>query len=98
MTTERMMWLGERIFNLEKCFNVLHTNWTRADDMPPTRFTTQPLDGRFRIDPKAWEEMLTRYYKLHGWDQLTGRPLRETLDRLELDIVKEKLAQNGKLP
>jgi aldehyde:ferredoxin oxidoreductase len=97
MTAERIMWLGERIFNLEKCFNVLHTNWGRADDMPPERFISQPLDNRFKIDPKAWNEMLSRYYKIHGWDQLTGRPLPETLDRLELNVAKKKLAQNGKL-
>jgi aldehyde:ferredoxin oxidoreductase len=91
------MWLGERIFNLEKCFNVLHTEWTREADMPPERFTSQPLDGRFRIDREAWEEMLDRYYDLHGWDKRTGKPLRETLERLELGPIREKLEENGKL-
>jgi len=45
VNTERMMWLGERIFNLEKSFNVLHTRWTREDDMPPKRFTDAPGRG-----------------------------------------------------
>ena len=94
--TERMMWVGERIFNLEKCFNVLHTNWTRTDDMPPKRFTDRPLDGRYKIDHNEWDAMLTRYYKLHGWDHLTGRPLAQTLDRLDLGLVKKRLEQEGK--
>jgi aldehyde:ferredoxin oxidoreductase len=94
---DRMMWLGERIFNLEKCFNVLHTKWTREDDMPPERFTSQPLDGRFRIDRDAWEEMLDRYYDLHGWDKTTGKPLKGTLERLKLGRIRERLEENGKL-
>jgi aldehyde:ferredoxin oxidoreductase len=95
--SDRMMWLGERIFNLEKCFNVLHTGWTREDDMPPKRFTAQPLDGRFAIDLQSWEEMLDRYYALHGWDKGTGKPLKETLDRLDLGAIRRKLEENGKL-
>jgi aldehyde:ferredoxin oxidoreductase len=93
----RMMWLGERIFNLEKCFNVLHTKWTREDDMPPKRFTTHPLDGQFKIDSEAWEEMLDRYYELHGWDKTTGKPLRETLHRLDLHAIQGRLEKYGKL-
>jgi aldehyde:ferredoxin oxidoreductase len=94
---DRMMRLGERIFNLEKCFNVLHTKWAREDDMPPERFTSRPLDGRFRIDREAWEEMLDRYYDLHGWDKTTGKPLKGTLERLKLERIRERLEENGKL-
>jgi len=95
---ERLMWVGERIFNLEKCFNVLHTKWTREDDMPPRRFVSQPLDGRVKIDPLAWGKMLDRYYELHGWDKKTGKPLRETFDRLRLHEVEKRLTEKGALP
>jgi len=98
MDGRELMRLGERIFNLEKCFNVLHTSWTRADDRPPELFFNRPLDGRFRLDPEAWEEMLTRYYRLHGWDGSTGLPRPETLTRLELESVRERLAEAGRLP
>jgi len=96
--SDRMMWLGERIFNLEKCFNLLHTTWTRADDMPPKRFTTQSLDGKLKINPEAWEEMLDRYYGLHGWDKRTGRPLKETLHRLDLGEIMGRMERQGRLP
>ncbi len=96
--SDRMMWLGERIFNLEKCFNVLHTGWTREDDMPPTRFVSQPLDGRFKIDIQAWGQMLDRYYEIHGWDKRTGKPHSETFERLGLGALERKLEENGKLP
>jgi len=95
--TELMQW-GERIFNLEKCFNVLHTNWTREDDMPPDRFVSRALDGRFKIDKHEWEVMLDRYYRLHGWDESTGKPKPETLDHLGMPEIRMKLEQNGKLP
>jgi len=97
MNSERIMWFGERIFNLEKCFNVLHTSWTREDDMPPKRFFLQPLDGRIKIDRQSWDRMLDRYYEMHGWDEKTGKPLKETLDYLDLVAVKRKLHQYGKL-
>jgi aldehyde:ferredoxin oxidoreductase len=97
LDSEKMMWLGERIFNLEKCFNILHTKWTREDDMPPKRFTSKPLDGKFKIDLKAWDRMLDRYYALHGWDQKTGKPLKESFKRLDLYTIQRKLEQDGKL-
>lgn len=97
-SADRLMWLGERIFNLEKCFNVRHTSWSRAEDRPPNIFFNRPLDGRYRLDLKAWEEMLTRYYLLHGWDEDTGRPKPETLTRLGLDSIRKKLIRQGKIP
>jgi aldehyde:ferredoxin oxidoreductase len=82
--------LGERTHNIEKAFNVLHTRWDRRDDMPPDRFVTVPLDGKYRIDLERWNALLDRYYALHGWDHrglptrksLTGLGLREVADRL----------------
>ncbi len=97
MDSDRLMWIGERIFTLEKCFNVLHTDWTRKDDMPPKRFITRPLDGRFTIDPQAWGQMLDRYYEQHGWDRSTAKPLSKTLDCLDLGAIKTRLQQHGKL-
>jgi aldehyde:ferredoxin oxidoreductase len=94
---DRIMWVGERIFNLEKCFNVLHTKWTREDDMPPKRFISQPLDQRLKIDSQSWEQMLDRYYQLHGWDPKTGKPVKETLERLNLGAVRMMLEKHGKL-
>ena len=96
LNTEKIMWIGERIFTLEKCFNVLHTNWSRADDMPPKCFTDRLLDGHFKLDRKKWDFMLTNYYEMHGWDPLTGRPLAKTLEQLDLCFAKERLEQVGK--
>lgn len=82
--------IGERAHTLEKAFNILHTNWERKDDMPPKQFVNVPLDGKYRIDLDKWNKMLTRYYRLHGWDT-RGLPKKDTLVNLGLDDVAEKL-------
>jgi len=41
--------------------------------------------------------MLDAYYDLHGWDKKTGKPKRQTLERLNLDAVREKLELHEKL-
>lgn len=100
---QELLMIGERIHNLEKSFNVLHTNWTRKEDYPPPRFIEEPvvMPGPFhgeclRLDP--WNMMLDEYYKLHGWDQKTSWPTRETLEKLDLREVADTLGQVGKLP
>jgi aldehyde:ferredoxin oxidoreductase len=76
--------LGERVHTVEKCFNLLHTSWGRAEDMPPALFSERPLEGKYGIDREAWSALLDRYYALHGWDA-ESRPRRETLLSLGLD-------------
>ena len=87
--------IGERTHNLEKAFNILHTSWGRQEDMPPDRFIKVPLDGKYRIDMEKWDELLDRYYALHGWDA-QGFPTRKTLDQLGLreiaDLLGKKIA------
>ena len=33
---------------------------------------------------KQWQEMLSDYYRLRGWDVETGNPTRQTLESLGL--------------
>jgi aldehyde:ferredoxin oxidoreductase len=101
---EELMMIGERIHNLEKAFNILHTNWTREHDYPPMRFVEEPvkMDGPLkgeRLYLDKWDKMLDEYYELHGWDKETSWPKRETLEKLDLrdiaDILEDAV---GKLP
>jgi len=87
-----LLYIGERIHNVEKSFNVLHTNWDRRNDMPPERFVDVPLDGKYRIDLDKWNKMLDRYYALHGWDS-RGLPTKKTLNKLGLSNIAEKLGE-----
>jgi aldehyde:ferredoxin oxidoreductase len=90
---ERLKLIGERIYNLQRCYNALH-GITRADDVLPWRFTKSPSpSGNAKGSVCRLDEMLPEYYALRGWDPETGLPQKETLVRLGLDGVAERLAE-----
>ena len=80
--------IGERIWNLERLFNV-REGMGRSDDFPPRRLLEEPIAtgparGE-RLNRKSYEQMLTEYYRLRGWDSETGIPTNEKL--LELALI-----------
>ncbi len=80
---ERLNETGERIWNLERQFN-LAAGFTNKDDTLPIRILTEPAtSGSAKGLVCRLDEMLPEYYKLLGWDE-TGVPSTETLKRLEL--------------
>jgi aldehyde:ferredoxin oxidoreductase len=95
--------VGSRIHNVEKAFNVLHTNWTREQDYPPKRFVNEPvqMSGELkgeRLDLEKWDNMLDDYYDKHGWDRITSWPTRVTLENLGLKDIADVLKDASKLP
>lgn len=82
-----LMTMGERIHTLEKCFNVLHTNWCRDDDYPPIHFTRPQAGNKYCIDLEKWHELLDRYYMQHGWDKESGSPTRTALMNLGMSDI-----------
>ncbi len=80
---ERLELVGERIWNMEKQFN-LAAGLTRADDNLPPRLTTEPAKtGPAKGLVNGLDVMLPEYYGLRGWDP-EGVPKSETLNRLGL--------------
>jgi len=85
----QLMETGERIYTLERLFN-LRENFSRKDDALPERYFREPTPiglpiakGK-KIDRERFEKMLDEYYALHDWDR-DGVPKKETLERLKLD-------------
>jgi len=85
----QLMETGERIYTLERLFN-LREGFTRRDDIIPERYFKEPTPiglpiakGK-KIDRKRFKRMLDEYYALHNWDR-DGVPKKETLERLRLD-------------
>ena len=75
---------GERIWNLEKLFN-LKAGLGKKDDTLPKRILTEPADvGTGKGLVCKLDEMLPEYYQLNGWDE-EGVPRPETLARLNLN-------------
>jgi aldehyde:ferredoxin oxidoreductase len=86
MTTEELMEAGERIWNMERLFNV-REGLGRKHDIPPPIFFEPRKEGTRKgigLEREKYEKLLDEYYELHGWDE-EGRALPETLRRLRLD-------------
>jgi aldehyde:ferredoxin oxidoreductase len=80
---EGMMKTGERIFNLERLYN-LKAGFTAKDDTLPPRMLKEPLpDGPAKGQVVELDKMLPEYYRLRGWDE-NGVPTPEKLKELGL--------------
>ena len=78
--------LGERIWNLIRCFNLAQGIGPEEDTLP-MRFVKEGIaDGPAkgcRITKEDMVQMKQEYYKIRGWDE-KGVPLSDTLTRLKL--------------
>jgi aldehyde:ferredoxin oxidoreductase len=76
--------MGERIWNLERLFN-LREGFTKKDDRLPPRFSQESLPrGHSKGQVVDLEPMLEEYYRLRGWDK-DGIPTEEKLKELGLE-------------
>ncbi|MGI9407132.1 MAG: aldehyde ferredoxin oxidoreductase family protein [Hyphomicrobiaceae bacterium] len=83
-SSERMLEIGERIWNLERLFN-LEAGLTKADDTLPKRLLEVPApSGTAKGKVSQLDIMLPEYYALRGWSD-DGVPTDETLGRLGLE-------------
>ena len=77
---------GERIYNLERMFN-LREGLTGHDDLMPKRFLNEPLpDGAAKGQIFEENELLPQYYAVRGWDS-NGAPTKEKLAQLNLSFT-----------
>jgi aldehyde:ferredoxin oxidoreductase len=82
-TKESMLKAGERIWNLERMFN-LKAGLSGKDDTLPKRILEEPLpEGPAQGQVVRLAEMLPEYYQLRGWDD-NGVPTKEKLKELGL--------------
>jgi len=82
-TDQRLLDTGERIWNLERIFN-LNAGLTAADDTLPKRLLEVPAPaGVAKGNVSALDTMLPEYYELRGWTT-DGKPSSDTLNRLSL--------------
>ncbi len=76
--------IGERIYNLERLFNV-RAGIDNEQDTLPKRFLDTPFEeglSKDRVVPV--KKMLKEYYAVRGWDE-NGVPTREKLKQLSID-------------
>ncbi len=93
--------MAMRQLNLEKAFNLRHTDFDRKDDLPTPRDLSEPIPtgdlADWKMDEEEYNRMLDEYYDLHGWDSETSFPTRKTLVDLDLEKVADDLEKLGKL-
>jgi aldehyde:ferredoxin oxidoreductase len=105
ITGSRMAWqdlfeMGDRIYALIRAYWKREVpQFGRKWDYPPDRWFEEPHSGGkmkgVKVDREKYEQMLSWYYELRGWDQ-NGIPLKETLDHFGLkDVSKEIIEQVG---
>ena len=67
--TGEMIRVGERVWNLERMYNLREGFTSKDDTLPPRLLNEAPTDG----PSKGWvvqlEPMLKEYYRGRGWDE-----------------------------
>jgi len=88
-STSELHQVGERIWNLERLYNV-REGFTKADDTLPPRLLEEPVpEGPSKGYVVHLEPMLEEYYQARGWNEL-GIPTQETLKRLGLGVAYDR--------
>ncbi|MBN1763179.1 MAG: aldehyde ferredoxin oxidoreductase family protein [Methanomicrobia archaeon] len=93
-TSEDLMRVGERIWNVERLYN-LREGFTEEDDMLPERFFTEEVNGRI-VDKNEFLKARDEYYRMRGWDE-HGVPTKRTLRRLGIKHLSAPIDPMGEI-
>lgn len=89
---QELLEIGERRVNMMRMFN-LREGLGRDADRLPEKFFAKALKGGptegWKIDREVFENALTDYYMQSGWEEQTGVPKREILERLDLAWIAD---------
>ncbi|KXJ42983.1 MAG: aldehyde ferredoxin oxidoreductase family protein [Cycloclasticus sp.] len=84
-TAEKLMLLGERVWNMEREFNN-SAGFTAADDTLPPRLLEEPIkEGPAKGHVCELDKMLPNYYEIRGWNT-DGTLTDATRKRLSLPL------------
>ncbi len=84
LTTDEIMRIGERIYNLERVI-MNKFGFTGRDDTLPKRLLQEPMpEGVAKGHVVELDKMKEEYYKLRGWKD--GAPTPEKLKELEIEL------------
>lgn len=96
LNDDRLLECAHRVTTLEKAFNIREGKTGRKDDIPPYRFTSEPMpDGPSKGQVFEADIMLDEYYETIGFDKETGWPYQETLEDLGLEDALIELTERG---
>ena len=85
ISAEELFFIGERLVNMEKLFNLRHGSDYHTDTLPDF-FINQPVaEGPAKGLCVNLEPMVQDFYRRMGWD-VNGIPTSDTLQKLGLDL------------
>lgn len=95
VTKEELIDIADRIYALQRAFNIRHRGACREKDVLPWRFMNEPIPegpakGKY-MPREVLDKLLDETYEKRGWDKETGYPTKETLERLGLHEVAVEL-------
>ena len=94
ITEKQLRTIGERIVNLNRCFNV-REGIRRKDDSLPSRLTqTQAPEGPSKGQVVELDQMLDEYYEQRGWRVVDGLRTKRVIHRVGLDDLITDLAKH----
>jgi aldehyde:ferredoxin oxidoreductase len=83
ITSKDLITIGERIYNLERLFNV-REGFSKEEDTLPSRFLETPLiEGPSKGRVVPLKQLLQDYYNVRQWDE-NGIPTEELLEKLSI--------------
>jgi len=88
-TGEELEGIADRIYVLERSFNVLQGVSRRDDRLPQKPEVRDTPEGE--RERREHERLLSEYYRRRGYDPETGIPTRSRLEELGLEEVAEAL-------
>jgi len=90
LTADDVMKIGERIYNLERAFNIREGFKGRDEDTLPKRLLEEPMpEGPAKGYVVKLNEMLDEYYNLRSW--INGVPTKDKLRELGLDKAADEV-------
>lgn len=97
VTLSDLFAVSERVYNLERVFNV-REGLRRRDDTLPYRIFEEPIPAGpskgHRVKRKELETMLDEYYEARGWSE-EGIPTKAKLESLDLPEVAEEIGADN---
>ncbi len=85
-SADEYMEIGKRMQTLRQLFNIREGIDPHSFIIPGRLAGNPPLtDGPLKGKSFPIEEMMKQYWKHFGWDETSGKPLQETLEKFSLD-------------
>ncbi|WP_300458109.1 aldehyde ferredoxin oxidoreductase C-terminal domain-containing protein [Desulfobacula sp.] len=87
-TEDEAVDMSLRVINHFRVFN-LRCGHRPDQERPSVRYSSTAVDGpaKGKGIEHDWDEILEKYYRLMGWDRVSGRPLPETLKKFGLEYL-----------